>query len=55
MDIWRGFIKKFPNIIKAEEEEAILYLEELDTLSLHYKDIIQEHKNSGLTIMKRLN
>jgi len=53
IEIWRNFIKRYPNIINENEE--IYYLEELDIFSLHYKSLVIEHKNSELTIIKRWN
>jgi len=41
----------FPTIITKEHE--ISYLDEIDSFSLRYKNIVQEHKASGMSIIKR--
>ena len=51
IDVWRNFIKLFPTIITKEHE--ISYLDEIDSFSLRYKNIVQEHKASGMSIIKR--
>ena len=51
MDTWRGLLKDFPNIIPQDEE--IAYYDEVDVLSLHYKQIVKEHSDSDMSIIQR--
>jgi len=49
--IWRKFASLFPLIITKEKE--IAYTDEIDSFSLKYKGIIQDHKESSMSIIKR--
>ena len=51
IDIWRGFAKNFPSIIDKESE--LKFFDELDSFSIRYKTIIQEHKSSSMSIIRR--
>ena len=51
LDVWRSLSGMIPTIIA--EEDQISYLDEVDSFSLRYKAIIQEHKVSGMNIIKR--
>ena len=48
---WLELAKYFPNIINKEEEVA--FIDELDSFSIQYKTIMQDHANSGVSILKR--
>jgi len=53
IDLWRQLAKELPNIITQESE--ILFMDELDSFNLRYKNIVQDHKNSGVSIIRRWN
>lgn len=51
IEVWRDFAKKLPNMINDELE--IAFLDEVDSFSLSYEKIVKEHRESGMTIIKR--
>ena len=53
IDIWRKLARSLPNVITQESE--VLFLDELDSFNLRYKNIVLEHKNSGVSIIRRWN
>jgi len=50
---WRELIKLYPSLSHKDSEVPLL--DELDRFTLRYKTIVQDHKDSGISITRRWN
>ena len=49
---WRELIKLYPSLSHKDSEVPLL--DELDRFTLRYKTIVQDHKDSGISITKTM-